>query len=121
MLLRYHRPGFDDLPSKERANLGADTCAHTNAFLEALRKLVTFLEHGRPNYRGPAAIQVASRDITAAVLRDVDGLTYCMLRPLLGLPTGLPPNTLQHQSRDYARGCTVHRFATIEGKGRREV
>jgi hypothetical protein len=75
MLIRYHRPGFDDLPSKVRANLGADTCAHTNAFLEALRKLVTFLEHGRLNYRGPAAIQVASRDITAAVLRDVDGLT----------------------------------------------
>jgi hypothetical protein len=38
MLLRCYRPGFDDLPSKERANLVDDTCAHSNAFLEALRK-----------------------------------------------------------------------------------
>ena len=75
MLLRYHRPGFDNLPIEDRANLVADACAHTNELLEALRKLVIFLEHGRPNYRGPAAIKVASKDIAAAVLRDVDRLT----------------------------------------------
>src|SRR5918994_574590 len=40
MLLRYHRPGFDDLPIEDRANRVADTCAHVNEFLEALRKLV---------------------------------------------------------------------------------
>src|SRR5215211_3396976 len=51
MLLRYHRPGFDDLPQQERTNLVADACAHMNEFLEALRKLVAFLEHGRLNYR----------------------------------------------------------------------
>jgi hypothetical protein len=62
ILLRCHRPGFDDLPSKARANLVADTCARTNAFLEALRKLVTFLEHGRLNYldRPPARWQAGT-------------------------------------------------------------
>jgi len=75
MLLRYHRPGLDHLPTGERANLVADACAHTNARLEALRKLVAYLEHGRLNYRGPATIKVAGRDIKAAVLRDVDGLS----------------------------------------------
>jgi hypothetical protein len=49
MILRYHRPGFDDLPPQERTNLVVDACAHTNELLEALRKLVGFLEHGRAN------------------------------------------------------------------------
>ena len=86
MLLRYHRPGFDELPREERTNLVADACAHMNEFLEALRRLVTFLEHGRLNYRGPAAIKVASKDIAAAVLRDVDGLTNREIGERLGVP-----------------------------------
>jgi hypothetical protein len=55
MLLRYHQPGFDDLPPQERTNLVLDACAHTNELLEALRKLVSFLEHGGVSYRGPPA------------------------------------------------------------------
>jgi|SRR5215211_460284 len=83
MLLRYHRPGLDHLPTGERANLVADACAHTNARLEALRKLVAYLEHGRLNYREPAATKVAGRDIKAAVLRDVDGLSNCRIAEVL--------------------------------------
>ena len=75
-LLRYHRPGFDDLPVEERAGLVADTSAHINGLLENLRKLSTFLEHGRPGRRGPTATRVTARDVAAAVLKDVDGLTY---------------------------------------------
>jgi hypothetical protein len=52
MLLRYHRPGFDDLPIEDRANLVADACAHTNELLEALRKLVTFLVHNQATFSG---------------------------------------------------------------------
>jgi hypothetical protein len=62
-LLRYHRPGFDDLPAEERTNLVADACAHMNVFLEALRK-----------------------HIAAAVLRDVDGLTNREIGERLGIP-----------------------------------
>jgi hypothetical protein len=86
MLLRYHRPGFDDLPHKERTNLVVDVCAHTNAFLEELRKLVAFLEYGQLHFRGPAAMKVASKDVAAAVLRDVDGLTNREIGERLGVP-----------------------------------
>lgn len=75
-LLRYHRLGFDDLPLEERAGLVADTSAHVNRLLETLRKLSTFLEHGRPGRRGPTAARVTARDVTATVLKDVDGLTH---------------------------------------------
>ncbi len=53
MLLRYHSPGFDDLALEERGDLIAETCAHINEFVEVLRKLMTFLEHGKPKRRGP--------------------------------------------------------------------
>jgi hypothetical protein len=86
MLLRYHRPGFDDLPHQEKTNLVVDACGHTNEFLEALRKLVAFLEHGQLHFRGPAAIKVASKDVAAAVLRDVDGLTNREIGERLGVP-----------------------------------
>ncbi|GEM_PF-2343176 len=75
-LLRYHRPGFDDLPLEQRADLLAETCAYVNVFLEALRKLVSFLEHGLPGRRGPVPTRLVGRDVKATILKDVDGLTY---------------------------------------------
>jgi hypothetical protein len=74
------------LPPQERTNLVVDACVHTNELLEALRKLVAFLEHGRISYRGPAALKVAGRDIEATVLRDVDGLTNREIGERLGVP-----------------------------------
>lgn len=75
-MLRYHRPGFDDLPLEERAEFLAETSSYVNVFLEALRKLVSFLEHGVPDRRGPLPTKLIGRDVKAAVLKDVDGLTY---------------------------------------------
>jgi len=43
--------------------------------MEVLHKLMTFLEHGKPKRRGPAATKVTARDIKPTVLREVDGLT----------------------------------------------
>ncbi len=86
MLLRYHQPGFDDLPHQQRTILVVEACVQTNELLEALRKLVAFLEHGRISYRGPAATKVASKDVAAAVLRDVDGLTNREIGERLGVP-----------------------------------
>jgi hypothetical protein len=83
MLLRYHSPGFDDLVLEERADLIAETCSHINEFVETLRKLMTFLEHGKPKRRGPAATKVAARDVKAAVLREVDGLTNRQIAEVL--------------------------------------
>jgi hypothetical protein len=51
--------------------------------MEVLHKRMTFLEHGKPKRRGPAATKVASRDIKAAVLRDVDGLSNRQIAEVL--------------------------------------
>jgi hypothetical protein len=83
MLLRYHSPGFDDLTLEERADLIAETCSHINEFLEVLNKLMTFLEHGKPKRRGPAATRVAARDVKAAVRRKVDGLSNRQIAEVL--------------------------------------
>jgi hypothetical protein len=93
-LLRYHRPGFDALPREERVALVAGTCSYVNAFLEALRKLMAFLEHGTPGRRIPAATKAAARDIKAAVLKDVDDLTYREIGRELGVP---PPEDAGHK------------------------
>lgn len=85
-LLRYHRPDFDDLRPELRADLVAETCAHANELMEVLRKIVSFLEHGKPNRRGPAAARIATRDVRAAVLKDVDGLTYRRIGDELCVP-----------------------------------
>jgi hypothetical protein len=87
MLLRYHSPGFDELVLQERADLIEETCSHINGFVEVLHKLMTFLEHGKPKRRGPAATKVTSRDIKAAVLREVDGLTNRQIAEVLCINT----------------------------------
>lgn len=86
MLLRYHRPDFDDLCPELRADLVAETCGHANELMEVLRKIVSFLEHGKPNRRGPAATRIATRDVRAAVLKDVDGFTYRRIGDELCIP-----------------------------------
>ena len=85
-LLRYHRPGFDDMPREDRVALVAGTCSYVNALLEALRKLMAFLEHGTPGRRIPAATKAAARDVRATVLKDVDGLTYREIGADIGVP-----------------------------------
>ena len=85
-LLRYHHPGFDDRPLEDRADLIAETCIHINEFLEVLRKFVAFLEHGTPGRRGPAATRVTARDIKAAILKDVHGMTYREIGEDFGIP-----------------------------------
>lgn len=86
MLLRYHRPGFDDLPREERAALLADACSHLNDALEVQRRFMAFIEYGRPG-RGPApAARSIARDVKAAVLKDVDGVTHRGIGERLGVP-----------------------------------
>ncbi len=85
-LLRYHRPGFDDLPPTERANSVVETCEHANELMQVLRKFLAFLEHGRPNRRGSAATRVVARDVKAAILKDVDGLTNRQIGDELSVP-----------------------------------
>lgn len=70
LVLRYHRPEFDSLPEEEKLDLIEQTCAYTNTFIEALRKLTGFLEYGVPGRPQKAAVRDADRDVRAAVRRD---------------------------------------------------
>ncbi len=86
MLLRHHRPGFDDSPRDERAALLADSCAYLNDALEGMKKFMAYVECGVP---GRGAVPVAkslARDVKAAVLKDVEGLTYHEIGKRLGVP-----------------------------------
>jgi hypothetical protein len=73
LLLRYHRPDFDDLPREERLDLIERACIHINECMDATRKLTAFLEYGTPGKRQRGAARTADRDVRAAVRRDVDG------------------------------------------------
>jgi hypothetical protein len=74
-LLRYFRPDFDGLPQEERLALIEGAYDRINDLLEASRKLAEYLEYGAPTRDLRTAVENASIDINAAVLRDVDGLT----------------------------------------------
>jgi hypothetical protein len=98
LLLRYHRPGFDDAPLEERAALLADGCAHLNEFLQALKKFMAFIEYGVPGRKTVPVAKSFARDIKAAVLKDVEGLTYEQIGDRLGVS---PPADFGYKG-DYA-------------------
>ena len=98
LLLRYHRPGFDDAPLEERAALLADGCAHLNEFLQALNRFVAFVEYGVPGRRTVPVAKSVARDTKAAILKDVEGLTYEQIGERLGVP---PPADFGYKG-DYA-------------------
>jgi hypothetical protein len=92
LLLRYHRPDFHFLSREEKIGLLVHSCNRTNEFLDVLKKLVSFLEYGTPDGTAKAATRDADTDVKAAVLRDVDGLTYREIGEELHVP---PPKDFQ--------------------------
>jgi hypothetical protein len=77
LLLRHYRPDFDSMTKEEQVALTTRIVEHANEFLSALRKLSACLQYGHP-YRGlpNTPVRQAARDVRAAELRDIDGLTY---------------------------------------------
>ncbi len=75
-LLRYFRPNFDGLAEEEKRDLLLKCCERINKFLEASRHLSEFLEYGAPNRDQRPAVENPGRDVTAAVLRDVEQATH---------------------------------------------
>lgn len=86
LLLRHHRPGFDALTLEERAALIADACSHLNDSLEALGKFMAYVEYGIPGRGAVPVARSVARDIKAAILKDVEGLTHKGIGERLGVP-----------------------------------
>ena len=84
-LLRYYRPEFDDLPREERVSLVKEGCKRVVRFLEALRHLEAFLEYWAPEQDLKSKVEDAARDIKAAELQDVEGLSNLQLGKRLGI------------------------------------
>lgn len=84
LLLRSHRPDFHGLPHEQKLAYIERLCTYINEFLEALRKLTAFLEYGDPGRELREATRQTERDVRAAVLKDVDGLTYMKIAEELG-------------------------------------
>jgi hypothetical protein len=74
-LLRHNRPEFDTLPYSERVALLKEGCRRVNEVLESQRKLVSFLEYGVPEKDLRPKLEKAARDVRAAELRDIEGLS----------------------------------------------
>jgi hypothetical protein len=84
-LLRYYRPGFDNRPREERVSLVKEGCKRVVRFLGALRHLEAFLEYWAPEQDLKSKVEDATRDIKAAELQDVEGLSNLQLGKRLGI------------------------------------
>jgi hypothetical protein len=85
-LLQYYRPDYNDLPPEQRLDLISEASERVNSFLKAARQLVGFLEYGAPGHDLREAAENASRDVRAAVLKDVEGLNSIQIANRFGLP-----------------------------------
>jgi Mn-dependent DtxR family transcriptional regulator len=74
-VLRHSRPEFDTLPYSERVALLKEGCRRVNEVLESLRKWERFLEYGVPERDLRPKLEKAARDVRAAELRDIEGLS----------------------------------------------
>jgi hypothetical protein len=90
---------FSIIYDRPSISLLVHACSHTNEFLDTLKKLMNFLEYGSPDGRTRVATRDADTDVKAAVLRDVDGLTYRKIGEELDLPR---PKDFEVKG-DYAR------------------
>jgi hypothetical protein len=83
-LLRNYRPDFDNLPFEEQLALIEGAAPYVENFQESLRRFVVYLEYGQPNKDLRTALENADRDVRAAVLKDVHGLTAIEIAKRLG-------------------------------------
>jgi hypothetical protein len=84
-LLRHFRPEFNDLSRENQLALVREACKRMNIYLEALHQLAAFLEYGSPGKDLRPAIEDAERDIRAAELQDIEGLSSVRLGEVLGV------------------------------------
>jgi hypothetical protein len=90
-LLKYYRPEFDKYSWEDQLALMERACDYVHGLVEAVRKLSAFLEYGTPSGLPNRAVETLDRDIQAAILKDVDDLTYREIGQELGIP---PPRNV---------------------------
>ncbi len=86
-LLSHYREGFDDIARDEKLALAERVRTYADELSQALRKLMTFLEYGSVDRKLRSAAETAQRDVTAAQLKDVEGLGYVKVGDLMGIPS----------------------------------
>jgi hypothetical protein len=92
-LLLYYRPELRDHSEQEFFRYVDECSRYINVFLNALRNLQGFLEYGDPDqHKLTPAAKHAKRDVQAAVLGDVDGLSYRQIGERLRVP---PPRDIE--------------------------
>jgi hypothetical protein len=96
-LLKYYRPEFDQYSWEYRLALMERACTYLHKLLEAVHTFTAFLEYGTPDWGPNRGAKTPARDVKAAILRDVDGLTYRAIGQELGI---LPPPDVHHKG-DY--------------------
>lgn len=98
-LIWYYKPAFDGYSPQQQQDLIEKTCAYINDFLDSLWKLQEFLEFGAPNRKLRPAIKEPQRDVRAAILCDVDGLTYREIGEQMGIAFSINfKDTEDHQT-----------------------
>ncbi len=90
-LISYYRTDIEGYSGQDYYEHALKATDYINDFLRSLRNLQNFLEYGVVDQkRLTPAIKHPQRDVRAAVLHDVDGLSYPAIGEHMGLPD--PPN-----------------------------
>lgn len=85
-LLRHYRDDYGELPAAEQARLVIQVLERTNEFLEAARRLALCIQHADPTGGLPTTpVKNAERDVRAAELRDIEGLSFVEIGKRLGV------------------------------------
>jgi hypothetical protein len=76
-LLRHYRPDFDRMPVLDQIALMVKAVEKTNGFLKALHELLRCLQNADPDEGlSNTPVRQAARDVKAAQLRDINGLSW---------------------------------------------
>jgi hypothetical protein len=94
-LLRYYRPGFDELPEEKRRELLQGCCERINKVLDSTRQLAEFLEYGAAGKDQRPGMGDPGRDVEAAVLREVEGMKLREISDVLGVEPSENSATVQ--------------------------